>query len=301
MQPDYNFLKNTFIANPIDYKKIKEDNIVITYNPEEKYDISFIIPIRGRINFLKPMYNAFNKAATNSGLKISLTVSEFSTMPEHSHFCKQNKINYIWIKSEDSQPFNKCVAMNMAAIFGPKAQYFLFHDLDCLMQSDFFVKLMCNISRKNNCKAIQCFHGRRVLYLNDELTNKVINEQIDIDTFKLGMPGINLPYAIGAPGGSIFIEKKLFFEVGGYDPELFYANAPEDTFFWNKIEEITKMEISDNPEIDLFHMNHPVTYNDNPRIQEMLTLSKSFSTALPKQKTEFIDLKKETLKEFYYE
>ena len=298
MEPDYNFLKNTFIANPIDYKKIKEDNIVITYYPEEKYDINFIIPVRGRLNFIKPMYNSFKKSAEKSGLKISLTISEHSINPEHSHFCKQNKINYIWIKSEDNQLFNKCLAMNMGAIFGPKVKYFLFHDLDCLIQGDFFTNLMCNISRKNSCKAIQCFHGRRVLYLNDELTNKVIQEQIDIDTFKLGLPGITPPSLVGAPGGSILVEKDLFFEVGGYDPELFSANAPEDVFFWSKIDEISHMEISDNPEIDVFHMNHPTTYNDNPRLQEMLNLFNSFKTAKPEQKIEFINLKKETLKEF---
>ena len=100
---------------------------------------------------------------------------------------------------------------------------------------------------------------------------------------------------------AIFVQKDLFFEVGGYDPELFYSNAPEDIFFWNKIDEISKMEICDNPEIDLFHMIHPVTYHDNPRIQEMLTLSKSFQTAKPEEKKEFIELKKESLKEFYYE
>ena len=300
MEPDYNFLKNTLIANPIDYKKIKEDNIVITYVPEEKYDINFIIPVRGRVSFLKPMYNAFKKAAENSELKISLTVSEHSFNPEHSHFCKQNKINYIWIKAEEKQPFNKCLAMNMGAIYSPQTNNFLFHDLDCLIQSDFFIKLLENIKNKE-CKAIQCFHGRRVLYLNDELTNKVIAEQIDIDTFKLGMAGINLPYAIGAPGGSIFVDKNLFFEVGGYDPELFYSNAPEDVFFWDKIDEVSKMEISDNPEIDLFHMNHPVTYHDNPKINDMLFLSRSFKVAKPEQKREFVNLKKEALKEFYYE
>lgn len=300
MQPDYNFLVNTFAANRIDYKKIKDDNIVITYNNEERYDISFIIPVRGRTNFIKPMYNSFKKAAEKSGLKISLTVSEHSENPEHSHFCKQNKINYIWTKSEPGQFFNKCLAMNMAALFSSKATYFLFHDLDCLVQEDFFIKLMYNVFKKN-CKAIQCFHGRRVLYLNNELTEKAISEELDINSLKLGMPGIGLPNAIGAPGGSIFVEKNLFFNVGGYDPELFYANAPEDVFFWDKVNEISKMEVSDNPEIDIFHMNHPVTYNANPKLQDMLMLHRSFTTAKPEQRKEFVNSKRKAIEEFYYE
>lgn len=297
MQPDYTFLRNTLEANKIDYNKLKEENIVIIQSPEDMFDIAFIIPVRGRVNFIKPMYNSFIKAVEKSGLKISLTVSEHSTMPEHSHFCKKNKINYIWIKSADAQPFNKCLAMNMAAINTSKSKYVLFHDLDCLVQSDFFTKVIENIKNKD-CRAIQCFHGRRVLYLNDELTNKTIEDTVDIDTFKIGNPGINLPYAIGAPGGSVMISRDLFFSVGGYDPELFYANAPEDIFFWNKINEIDSMEICDNPEIDIFHMSHPVTYNDNPKIQEMLILSKSFETAKPEQRKEFLELKKNILSPF---
>jgi hypothetical protein len=300
MEPNYNFLKNTFLSNPIDYDKLKEDNIVITYDNEKKYDVSFIIPVRGRIKFLKPMFKSFSTSAEKSGLSISFTVVEHSVNPEHSHFCKQNKINYIWIKSEEKQTFNKCLAMNIGAIFGPKAKYFLFHDLDCLMQSDFFTNLVYNVFKKN-CEAIQCFHGRRVLYLNDDLTNKVIQEQLDIDTLKLGMPGIGLPNVVGAPGGSILVSKDVFFQVGGYDPELFNANAPEDIFFWDKVNEVSKMEISDNPEIDLFHMNHPVTYNDNPRVNEMLVLHKSFVTATPEKRKEFVTLKQETIKKYFYE
>jgi predicted glycosyltransferase involved in capsule biosynthesis len=300
MDPDYKFLVNTFSANKIDYKKIKEENIVIIQTPEEAHDISLIIPVRGRVKFLKPTHTAFKSAIDKSGLNVAITVVEHSELPEHSHFCKQNKLSYIWIKSESGKPFNKCLAMNTAVIFGPRAKYLMFHDLDCLVQSNFFNDIMSNISSKN-CKAIQCFHGRRVLYLNDDLTNKVINGEIDVDIFKLGMLGINLPYAIGAPGGSIMVDKNLFFDVGGYDPELFYANAPEDIFFWNKINELSKMEVSDSPEIDIFHMNHPVTYNDNPRVQEMLTLSKSFSTAKPEERLEFIKIKRDILKEFSYE
>ena len=137
------------------------------------------------------------------------------------------------------------------------------------------------------------------MYLNEELTRNVIEDNIDIDKFCLGYPGVTPPQFIGAPGGSICVNRELFFEVGGYDPELFDSNSPEDIFFWNKIDEISKMEICDNPEIELFHMNHPATYNNNPNLQEMLMLHRSFQTATPAQKTEFINLKKETLKNFY--
>jgi predicted glycosyltransferase involved in capsule biosynthesis len=221
-----------------------------------------------------------------SGLNISLTISEHSFNPEHSQFCKKNKINYIWIKSEE--PFNKCLAMNVAALYSSTAKYLLFHDIDCLMQKDFFINLMLNINSKN-CKAIQCFHGRRVLYLDQEVTENVLSKKTCVDELAFGNKCISPPQVFGAPGGSICIETNLFFEVGGYDPELFNSNAPEDVFFWNKVGELDEMQTCDSPNIDLFHLNHPVTYYDNPRIQEMQHLNRSFFTATPEQKKEFIE------------
>ena len=38
-------------AKKFDYNKIKEDNIVLIQNPEEAYDINFIITARGRTEF----------------------------------------------------------------------------------------------------------------------------------------------------------------------------------------------------------------------------------------------------------
>lgn len=286
--------------NKIDYKKIKDDSIFVLYNPDEEIDINFIVPVRGRLSFAGPMYKSFCKAKENSDLKISYTVVECSEIPEHSKFCKQNKINYIWIKSEPGELFNKCLSLNIGAMFSIKSRYFLFHDIDCLIQSNFFNNLMNNISRKNSCKALQCFHGRRVLYLNEELTNNIIEGKIELDDLKIGYNGVSLPMYVGAPGGSIFIEKDLFFKVGGYDPEFFQANAPEDIFFWDKVCTIDKMEISDNPEIDLFHMNHPPTYYSNPLINEMKQIYDCFKSSSDENKKEVILEKEKILNEFYY-
>jgi hypothetical protein len=114
----------------------------------------------------------------------------------------------------------------------------------------------------------------------------------------LGNPGISLPYYIGAPGGSIYVERELFFNVGGYDPELFQANAPEDSFFWKKIDAISKMDICDNPQIDIFHMNHRPTYYDNPKIDEMKRIYHAFENSEDGEKILFINKKSDILKEF---
>lgn len=285
--------------NAVDYDKIHKDSVVILYGADESYDINFIVPVRGRLSFSKPMYNSFVDANENSPLKIAYTVVEHSELPEHSKFCKQNKINYIWIKSEAGEQFNKCLALNMGALFSMvHAKAYLFHDIDCLIQSDFFIKLQENIQNKN-CKAIQCFHGRRVLYLDQDRTNKIIANEISVNDLRLGSPGVSLPMYIGAPGGSIYIERYLFFRVGGYDPEFFRANAPEDIFFWDKVCIIDKMEVSDNPEIDLFHMNHPPTYYDNPYIGHMKQVHDQFKNSSLEEKIELVNKKADLIKKYY--
>jgi hypothetical protein len=69
--------------------------------------------------------------------------------------------------------------------------------------------------------------------------------------------GVSLPGQIGAPGGSILVDKLMFTEVGGFDNELFSGYSPEDRFFWNKLSLFTTVISASNPPIELFHMNHP--------------------------------------------
>ena len=128
----------TIEEKKIDYNKLKNENIVIIQNPDEMYDINFIITVRGRVEFAEPMYTSFARAVANSNLNICYTVVEHSELPEHSKFCKKNGLNYMWVKSGAGELFNKCVAYNMAALFGNKAKYYLFHDLDLLIKKDFF-------------------------------------------------------------------------------------------------------------------------------------------------------------------
>ncbi len=284
-------IENLLSNNYIDYSKLKDNFLNYQIFDKGHYDINVIIPVKGRVEFMNPMYQSFKKASKKSNLKITYTIVEISDQNEHESFCIENKINYTWIKTEPNILFNKCLALNVGAMFTVSCDAFIFHDIDCLMQSDFFLNLEENINNKK-AKAIQCFHGRRVLYLDSVLTEKVINNEIDIDSFIITTNGVSLPENIGAPGGSIYTNKKLFFEVGGYDPELFQANAPEDIFYWEKISMLETMHICDNPPIDLFHMSHPVTYNGNPRISEMLTTYQIFKNDSYDNKLELITHKK---------
>jgi hypothetical protein len=295
-----NLLLEKIHTTKVNYQKIIENSVCVLYCQEKEFDINFVVPVRGRFNFTKPMYNSFCAARNKvSGVSIIYTVVEFSDSSEHAKFCKDNKINYIWIPCEKDDMFNKCLAMNVGALFGGKAKSFIFHDLDCLIQSDFFIKLNENV-KKTKSNVIQCFNGRRVLYLNEQLTANAINWTLDIDNLSLDIDGVSLPFFIGAPGGSIFIEKELFEFIGGYDPELFCGNSPEDAFFWEKIKTATgdDMPTANNPKIDIFHMNHTVTYYNNPRIDEMKNYYETFKDLTFDEKVSILKLKKQLLKDF---
>jgi len=284
------------LKNRIDYDNVK-DMCEIHISNHDVVDISFIIPVKNRIEFGPTIYKSFIAAKENTDLKISYTMVEISHKSDHKEFCIENGINYIWYKTGEKEIFNKCLGMNMGAFFSNKSKAFLFHDIDCLIQSDFFVKLEENINKKN-AKAIQCFHGRRVLYLNQTLTDQAITDKLDIDSLKLGVDGVTTPRNIGAPGGSIYVNKDTFFKVGGFDPEFFAGNAPEDAFFWYKVDLVSKMHVSDDPEIDIFHMNHPKTAGTNPHLQQMLEIYNSFKELSNDDKNEIIDVKSKFISEY---
>ncbi len=270
------------------YSEVKEKSKIKLYN-EGDYDISFIVPVRGRVDFLPVLYDAFKKAVLKSEKKICFIVSEIDSETKHEEFCKANQINHIFIECEKDELFNKCLAMNCATLWGHQAEYWLFHDVDCIMQSDFFNNIFLNLERVNTNVA-QTFVDRRVLYCNEELTQEVIKKGFDYDTLKLDHETVTLPKFVGAPGGSIIIHQKLFEQVGMYDHIFFQANSPEDAMMWKKIEVFSEIALCEHPVNELFHFNHPVTYNSNPKERFMKDLYSQFHTKPKTQKENFIKL-----------
>jgi hypothetical protein len=281
----------------IDYKKIKENSICEIHNLLDSYDINVLIPVRGRIEFAAPMYKSFLAAKNNSPLKIKYTVIEHSCNSDHYEFCKLNKLNYIWIKCEPIDQFNKCLCFNMGAIYSNISKYIICHDLDCLMQSDFFIKLMQNINIKN-CNAIQCFHSRRVIYCDEILTSYIINNEINIDSVNVYTPNTFLPESNGAPGGSICVTRKLFFDVGGFDEHLFVGYSHEDAYFWEKIDTIDNMTTCNNPPIDLFHLHHVKSVGTNIHYNSMNVIYDLFKNSDLNTKLQIIQTKRMHIKQY---
>lgn len=254
-------IKNIIDTNRFDvfYRKIKNKK------PYKKFDISIIIPVRGRIDFVDVSLSHLKSAIEKTNLKINITIVEHSTNREYYEICKGYGIGYYWINSLENK-FNKCLCHNIGALLNKNSKYFLFHDLDCLVYDNFFLNLMENKeSKKSEC--LQTFFNRRVLYLNEQQTRNILNNEISIND-------INLEEVkegdYGAPGGSIFVNKDLFFNVGGYDPELFYGWSPEDIFFWNKVETLEKINSVDNPKNELLHLHHEIQSNNDSLVLEEL-------------------------------
>jgi hypothetical protein len=62
MQPDYNFLLNTFNDNLIDYSEIKDNNILISYNKKLNNNI-FIITYQIQILTLHTRYGGLSSSS----------------------------------------------------------------------------------------------------------------------------------------------------------------------------------------------------------------------------------------------
>jgi hypothetical protein len=271
-------IKNIIFENLQDklYQRIKKKK------PNKKYWLTIIIPVRGRVEFLTPLIVSLKKSICNYNRKVNIIVVEESKTSQHKEICKINNVDYFFIES-DNFYFNKRLYKN--------SEYFLFHDLDCLVKDDFIKNIFENIEKKGvNC--IQTFNRRRVLYFNEEQTEKIKNGEIQINEID------DSDLKVGdccAPGGSILIKNSLFFEVGGYDPELFYGWSPEDLFFWDKIESMESIGITDNPKNEIYHMYHkPQNLNKEQMVnsEEKLNLYESIKK---EYLTEIIKIKKEII------
>jgi len=291
-----NELINKILSKKIDYEYIKnEDSHFLLFDEDQDFDINVIIGTRGRKEFLNPLIDSFKEAIKNTDKKICLTIINHAIFPEHLKYCKTNKINYIWTKGNEVEQYSRSFVYNFGVKYGNQSKFYLLHDLDILVKKNFFKELYKNLK---NYKCLQTYGKRRVLYLSEELTKKIISKEIDYNNFDENSTGVSLPMynghpALGSKGGSILIEKDLFFNVGGFDPELFWGYAAEDQFFWEKVNIVSNVGFADEPSIDLFHMWHPPSVSSNPLLYDMEKDWLCFKNMNQNEKKEIIELKKQ--------
>ena len=109
-------------------------------------------------------------------------------------------------------------------------------------------------------------------------------------------PYMGEPCKPGASGGSILVSSELFFNVGGFDPELFTEYSVEDQFFFDKLCLKGCVGFCDYPAIELLHLSH----ENNNRITKMQDWDAfySFKRLSEQAKTDYIEMKSLHLKSF---
>jgi hypothetical protein len=274
--------------NKIDYDALKEHCEFNMVNTDD-VDVSIIIPVRGRESFNKPLVDHLISSMEFFKEKTySITFVEHNEEPNHRDLCN-GSTNHIWIKKIDGGLFNKCLSMNVGALFSNKAKYYLFHDIDLLTDRQFFYNIFQNLSRIPEGSALQSFGGRRVVVMDNNLTIRILRNTTKIEDV---VPGnLESPYCTpGAPGGSIFISHDSFYKVGGFDAEFFHSYSCEDSFFYHKLEMTVGVHGCDNPLVDVFHMDHPRTNgSDNPDRHIQSLINSGFRSMSSEDKINLIE------------
>ncbi len=278
-----NSLIDLYKFKKINYDLIKSSCFFGLKNTDE-VDVSIIVPVMDREDFHNPLVNHLKEAIEKCKDKtFSITIIEHSIEPKHRHLCHLNNINYIWLNKSKEEPFNKCLCMNIGALYSNKANYYLFHDIDILMEDTYFIDIFRNLKRVKNNSALQTFSLRRVVLMTYEQTNSIVNKS---KSFKDIIPTYS---KMGAPGGSIFIKANDFKNAGGYDAEFFHGYSPEDAFFWHKLELVTNIEGCNNPIIEAYHMMHPPKHASNRNAKELLSIYQKFLNMENNEKIRFIN------------
>lgn len=280
-------------SNKFNYKLIRSISLFFIKDNNKKYDINFIVPVRGRKEFLKPLIECFNEAKDSINKNIAFTIVEQDTKANCLKFCNDNKINYIYIHSKENEVFNKCLCYNIGVLYSVDSEYLILHDLDILFNKKFFVDIYKTLM-KTKCKVLQTYTKKRVLFCNKKITEKIVKKEVDINKLSEKNEDIT-PAKPGSTGGSILVEKDLFFEVGGYDPEYFYGYSYEDMFFWEKLSALTEIKFADKPKIEVFHLHHERQKFCEKKFAEDSLIVKNFRNLKEEEKKQFLIFKNDIL------
>jgi hypothetical protein len=71
------------------------------------------------------------------------------------------------------------------------------------------------------------------------------------------------PKTPGAPGGSLYLKRERYLDVGGHDPNYCWGYGPEDLLFFNKLKIFEPIAYADDPPIEMIHLWHPTAAINN--------------------------------------
>lgn len=251
----------------IDYDDIISNCKIHRVKQDCKYNI--IVPVRNRdehlITFLA---NACHVLDKKDDWCITMIMQEEGKEHVFDNIRKYFPVNLIYLpheyfKQEYGDVMNKSLCYNVASKL-VKCEWQICHDVDCIFYSNFIENIETR-TQQEDLPWLQPFRGSRVIYLDEETSGEIIkntSEQKEY-TIKCGIPDLNnTPHEPGAPGGSIVVRQKDYFEVGGFPAELCWGYAPEDLIFWRKLEYLYSEDLS------IFGIDNDATYQTHPFIRD---------------------------------
>ena len=261
-------------------------------------DCLVILPCRGRFPLLHATVERFQKIVDPT-FHTEIVLVEHSETPSYKDYAKQKGIGWLYIPMSTSQTsplgqFNRGLCFDIGFLYGTKARYYLCHDNDLLVPSDFWKKLQENF-QVQQVEILQTYSDRFVWQTSQEVSQTILNNPSWFDNgFVLETHCTQNPP--GAKGGSITLSREAYLKLGGHDPHLFFGYAAEDAFFWSKVEQHYKVGFAESPRIPLVHLWHPNAANLNPLKEPMDLLFYMFHAVHPHQKREYIEKKSEHFK-----
>jgi hypothetical protein len=282
-------LSNILRDRSIDYTAIIKDPAFVSDINPDTADVNVFIPFKDRTKFLKPCISYMSRAKSSSKLKIRIVILENDDKPINRDVCKELGVDYAHVPmslTNTNGLIAKSLMHNIGYLVTPRAHWSLFHDVDILVNSDYFSKLEHYL--KKDPKWVQPYALKRVQRLSRGITNEICSGTYH-ELSKLP-EGAVAPSNPGSPGGSIVVRSDVFEQAGGYDPELFYGYAPEDAFFWVKLECLYNViehtttcfsngaVYANDPRIEVYHMDHDSVEGLNDASGNMRLMLESFLT-----------------------
>uniref|UniRef100_A0A6C0LSG6 Glycosyltransferase 2-like domain-containing protein n=1 Tax=viral metagenome TaxID=1070528 RepID=A0A6C0LSG6_9ZZZZ len=238
---------------------------------KKPYDISIVIPCKGRRPLLETTIKVLKHEIANTNLRVAITLVEHTDSIEFKEYAFTEGLGWIHIPMTGGSgsplgQFNRGLCFDIGHLYGPPCKYYMMHDSDLLVPDNFFNKV--NVYFNRGTIALQPYSDRFVWQTNQEFSEKL---QTDLSIFYAGVDeqSVCTRSVPGAKGGSFILKSDLFTNVGGYDPQVFWGYAPEDQLFWLKVESITSVDYADTPRIPMLHLWHPNAATKNPLLAEM--------------------------------
>ena len=256
-------IKEAYKRNKIDYNEIfARVNYIGSYQEDAYMDI--VIPSLGREKYVVSTLKYLLKSISLTDKKINVIIEDFDNSNFVINYIKSlpSSVKVVYLDcSKIRENFSRSMAMNVPVYyFKSRSKYLMFHDCDLLVDSSFIKNTVSNL--KNTKTWLQPYTEKRVSNLTNKDSQSIMNgDFLDLGKLEVSHPGS------GAPGGSIVVPNQLFRSVGGYNPELFHSYAPEDSFFWTKMESMfSKFNYISNCHVGsanyslnttVYHLNHP--------------------------------------------